>query len=198
MRDRAGLDELGSLPAELAVGLRELALLLEVLDALARLLDDDVRRLFQRSKNFLLLALFCHRPDATRTRAAAAARRCACRSIEARARSCTSRRRSSSGGSGGSPGSGSGRRLVGARLRELLLQLLGRVGRGRGGCGLRRRRRKSQASPMANPIPARKRPIRCPMLLFRGLLASHRAACSRPALRHARPIQTAGRRNEGT
>src|SRR4051794_16427590 len=35
------------------------------------------------------------------------------------------------------------------------------------------------------------------MLLFRRLLASHRAACSRRR-RHARPIQTAGRRNEGT
>ena len=83
-------------------------------------------------------------------------------SIAARARSWTARRRSSSAAGSlrpPAPVSGRRRRLVGARLLELPLQLLGRVGAGGAGSASAAGET-HQATPRGNPNPARKRRIR--------------------------------------
>src|SRR5581483_8944887 len=58
VREGPALDELRRLPAELAVGARELGLRLELLDSLARLRRRDVRRVLQAVEERLLPASF--------------------------------------------------------------------------------------------------------------------------------------------
>ena len=158
MRDRAALDELGRLAAEVAVGLRELVPLLEILDPWPRLLEGDARRRPSAGRGSrLLLRLGSHAPILS---AGASPRM---RSIDSRARAGGPRR----GARRAAPPAARRGLRLGRRLRLLAardsssLRFSSSAGIGAPAraqplaAGGRTRR-----DPSANPTPARKRRIR--------------------------------------
>ena len=179
MRDLALLDELDRRAAEVVVGPRECLPRLEVLDPLARLLHHDARGVLQPVEERLLRFAAFHTAILARGGRLAHLVDRGLRALVDRAPALLDAR----GLRGLGLGLGRRRRFLGARLRELLLQLIGRVGLGRRGLRLPPPA-KEPGEHRRQPYPREETAHGEAMLLFRGLLASSRADPFPVALAH--------------